>query len=83
MIWLERDPELTFFVHGERWELGLSIGGFAVAATGGAITMKGKNRIDEAVWRYNETVRWPKPAPSLPEGSEARSVSFKPQPRHY
>lgn len=49
----------TFFVHGEAWEIGLSTGGFLVAGVGGAIQTKGKNRIDEAVWRYNEAVRSP------------------------
>ncbi|HEY5565399.1 MAG TPA: hypothetical protein VIL33_07385 [Rhodothermia bacterium] len=46
----------TFFVHGETWELSLSIGGFAIAGLGGAIQMKGRNRINEAVWIYNESV---------------------------
>ncbi|HUF08577.1 MAG TPA: hypothetical protein VMO47_04605 [Rhodothermales bacterium] len=46
----------TFFVHGETWEVGLSIGGFVIAGIGGAIQMKGKNRINEAVWLYNEAM---------------------------
>jgi hypothetical protein len=47
----------TFFVHGETWELGISAAGFVVAGIGGAIQMKGKNRIDEGVWIHNEYIK--------------------------
>lgn len=53
----------TFFVHGERAELGLSIGGFLVAAVGGAIQMKGRNRVNEAVWIFNEAQQQPATLP--------------------
>lgn len=46
----------SFFVHGDVANWGLTIGGFVVAGVGGAIQMKGKNRIDEAVWTYNECI---------------------------
>lgn len=47
----------TFLLHGELLEYGLSIGGFVVAGVGGAIQAQGRNRINEAVWLYNEAQR--------------------------
>ena len=62
----------TFFVHGETWELSLSIGGFAIAGIGGAIQMKGRNRINEAVWLYNEAMNDPssRTPPVIPSAGE-------------
>ena len=45
----------TFFVHGDVANWSASIGGFLVAGIGGAIQTKGRNRINEAVWIYNNS----------------------------
>lgn len=44
----------TLLVHGDLLNYGLSGGGFVVAGVGSAIQTKGRNRINEAVWLYNE-----------------------------